>query len=115
MTTVKEPTVKIAPSLGSTHGWPSDLFLVRFPDGRYACNGADTKGFEAVPMEFRALAVHTSTASVEAYLGHFTNLPEGGEATPTPYEKAREIAKEKDVDALALFEGPRLVDMEFLR
>lgn len=113
--TLEEPTVKVAPSLESTHGWPSDLFLVRFPDGRYAFNGADTKGLDSVPMDFRGLAVHRSTASVDAYLDAHPSLPEGGKAHPTPYVEARKIAVEEDVDALLLFEGTRIVDVEYLR
>lgn len=113
--TLEEPTVKCAPSLESSHGWPSDLFLVRFPDGRFACNGADTKGLDSVPMDFRGLAVHRSTASVDAYLEGYRGLPEGGKAHSTPYVEARKIAEEKDVDALLLFEGTRIVDVEYLR
>lgn len=113
--TLEEPTVKVAPSLESSHGWPSDLFLVRFPDGRYAFNGADTKGLDPVPMDFRGLAVHRSTASVDAYREAHPALPEGGKAHPTPYAEARKIAEEKDVDALLLFDGSKIADVEYLR
>lgn len=113
--TLEEPTVKVAPSLESSHGWPSDLYLVRFPDGRFACNGADTKGLDSVPMDFQGLAVHRSTASVDAYLEGHPSLPEGGKAHPTPYAEARKIAVEKGLDALLLCEGTRIADVEYLR
>lgn len=113
MSAVMEPTVQFARE--SDHGWPSEVYLVRFPDGRYACNGADTKGLEREPMTFRGLAVHPSTESVAAYLEKHDALPPGGAPHLVPYAEAREIAQAKNVDALLLFDGGRIADVEYLR
>lgn len=119
MSQVLDPTLDpaIRVSLSSCHGWKNELYVVSFPGGLLAYNDVDTKGMgPEEPMSARGLALHQTVASVEVYLeAHKRDLPPGGEAKPCLYDLARKIAIEKGVDALLLFEGARVVDMEFLK
>lgn len=113
MSTVLDQT-RAKPLKKSPHGWPDHLYVIRFPDGRYAWNAANTEGMDIDPMYFKGLAVHRTGESVRKYLAFFTDLPRGGEPQQMKYESIRALAIERKVDALILYEGSTIVNVEFI-
>lgn len=101
--------------LESGHGWPARFYIIGFPNGTYAANNVDTKGLEPDPMEMRGLACHHSTDSVKIYLRKHTGLPEGALPIAVSYGKARDIAIERNLDCLLMFDGIHIRDVEYLK
>lgn len=98
----------------NSHNWPEVVYVIRFPDGKYACNRVITHPPDSMILE--GLAVHPSMDSITAYvMGTGDQLPPDAWVDSVPYSEARQIAVGKDLDALFLFIGLKIVDVEYLK
>lgn len=95
-------------------GWPTTFYVIAIPPGRHAANQADTSNRERDFMVLQGLACHETVESANIYIAAHVHL---GRCVPCPVSlaRAREIAAEKDLDCLLMFNGVRIVDIIHLK
>jgi hypothetical protein len=95
--------------------WPKNLYLIKFDPNLFCCHQIVSRELNSPPLVTQSLVGHKSKESAKAYLLNNKNLPKNPNIILVNLEEAEEIAKKKDLDAIALFDGPFLLEIKFLR
>ena len=86
---------------------PERVYVVEFPDRKYGCRVFLDKGY-------CALVAATSYDAALKLLVCFTHIS-GGKEVPVGIDEALDIAKAKDVDCVAYFDGERYTGETFVQ